>query len=267
VTAIGSRALLVLHSGGAARRGEHYRQRKRGHRGRRREQEAATERGGVDAAILGENTASQRSPMTGRCASTLVVLAFLISACDVQRGAEPATPKSEESAPEAKASRRKQEAAPPPRRSLEGEPAPAEAVALESLQRIDLAAALSNGELTIEVNDASAKPSIPAMIDGDPDNLLKTDSVNPLLVTLTFRAPIQLRAARAYMVASPYDWLLEAQPGEQRLLATNVPDRQWSQISLPAAVETSVVRIEILRLERDDYVHANEIELYGPAAP
>jgi hypothetical protein len=203
--------------------------------------------------------------MTGRCASTLVVLAFLSSACDVQRGAEPATPKSEEAAPQAKASR-KQPAAPPPRRSLEGQPVTAEAVALESLQRIDLAAALSNGALTIEVNDPSAKASIPAMVDGDPDNLLKTDSVNPLVVTLTFRDPIQLRAARAYMAASPYDWLLEAQPGKQRLLATNVPDRQWSQISLPAAVETNVVRIEILRIERDDYVHANEIELYGPSA-
>jgi len=202
--------------------------------------------------------------MTGRCTSTLIVLAFLATACDVQRGAEPATPKSEDPAPKARASR-KEQAAPPPRRSLEGQPAPADAVPLESLQRIDLAAALSNGELTIEVNDASANAAVPAMIDGDPDNLLKTDSVNPLLVTMTFRAPIQLRAARAYMAASPYDWLLEAQPGEQRLLATNVPERQWSQISLPAAVETSVVRIEILRLERDDYVHANEIELYAPA--
>jgi len=204
--------------------------------------------------------------MNGRCASTLIVLAFLSSACDVQRGDEPATPKSEDSPRESRSSR-KEPAAPAPRRSLEGQPAPAEAVALESLQRIDLAAALSNGELTIEVNDPSAKPAVPALIDGDPDNLLKTDSVNPLVITLTFRDPIQLRAARAYMVASSYDWLLEAQPGEQRLLATNVPDRQWSQISLPAAVETNVVRIEMLRLERDDYVHANEIELYGPAAP
>ncbi len=104
------------------------------------------------------------------------------------------------------------------------------------------------------------------MIDGDPDNLLKTDGVNPLVVTMTFREPIQLRAAQAYMAASPYDWVLEAQPGEERLLAANVPERQWTQISLPAAVETNVVRIEILRLERDDYVHANEIELYGPSA-
>ena len=204
--------------------------------------------------------------MTGRSSSTLVVFALLISACDVQRGAEPAAPKSEESDSGAAKAARKQPAAPPPRRSLEGKPAPAEAVALDSLQRIDLAAALSNGELSIEVNDPSAKAAIPAMIDGDPDNLLKTDGVNPLVVTLTFREPIQLRAARAYMAASPYDWVLEAQPGEDRLLSANVPERQWSQISLPAAVKTNVVRVEILRLERDDYVHANEIELYGPAA-
>ena len=204
--------------------------------------------------------------MTGRCSSTFVVLALLISACDVQRGAEPAAPKSEESADDAAKPSRKQPAAPPPRRSLEGKPAPAEAVALDSLQRIDLAAALSNGELSIEVNDPSAQAAIPAMIDGDPDNLLKTDGVNPLVVTLTFREPIELRAARAYMAASPYDWVIEAQPGEERLLAANVPERQWTQISLPAAVKTNVVRVEILRLERDDYVHANEIELYGPSA-
>jgi hypothetical protein len=198
---------------------------------------------------------------------TAIAAAALLAGCDVQRGAEVAEPETE-AADAAPAPRRQPAAAAaaPVKRSLPGQPAPAEQVALESLQKIDLAAAMSTGELTIEINDATSQPSIPALIDGDPDNLLKTDSVNPLVVTLTFREPIKLRAARVYLAASPYDWVLEPVPGESRLLVSNVAEREWSQISLPAVVDTNVVRVEILRLERDDYVHANEIELYGPAA-
>jgi hypothetical protein len=40
------------------------------------------------------------------------------------------------------------------------------------------------------------------------------------------------------------------------------PDSAWSQLDLQEAVSTSVVQLEILRRERDDYVHIDEIELY-----
>ena len=139
--------------------------------------------------------------MHGRHAATFA-LAVLVAAGDIQRGAETAPPKSEEPRAEAGESARQAPAA-PAKRSLEGEPASAEPLALESLQRIDLAAAVSNGEVTIEVNDPSAQPSVPALIDGDLANLLKTDSINPLVITLTFREPIRLRAARVHLAAPP----------------------------------------------------------------
>jgi hypothetical protein len=201
--------------------------------------------------------------MTGRCSAIFVVLAVSMGGCDIQRGDETAPPprREEPAAPGAAAPA----PAPPVRRSLEGDPASAEALPVDSLPRIDLAATASSGELTIEVNEPFAQPAAPALIDGSVDSLLKTDGTNPLVVTLTFRQPIQLQAARVFLAASPHDWVIEPLPGEQRLLATNVPEREWSQISLPEPLETNVVRIEILRLERDDYVHANEIELYGPA--
>jgi hypothetical protein len=40
------------------------------------------------------------------------------------------------------------------------------------------------------------------------------------------------------------------------------PDSAWSQLDLPEPVSTSIVQLEVLRRERDDYVHLDEIELY-----
>jgi hypothetical protein len=133
---------------------------------------------------------------------------------------------------------------------------------LEGLAKLDIAAARSTDRVAIEVNDELFAPRLEAIFDGDTESLARTENVNPMILTLTFPAPIKLRVARVYLAGSPYDWLLEPVVGEDRHLRRNVPERTWSAIDLPEAVETSAVRIEALRLERDDYVHVNEIELW-----
>ena len=117
--------------------------------------------------------------------------------------------------------------------------------------------------MTIATNDTRFQDAITWLVDGDVANMAITNSTNPVDVTITFTNPTPLRAARAYLAGSRYDWVIEPAPGEGRRLAENVPERTWSQIDLPGPVETSVVRLEFLRLERDDFVHVSEIELYA----
>jgi hypothetical protein len=197
--------------------------------------------------------------MFRRLLATLLVCAATLS-CDVQRGAEPPEPE-----PVRQAERGDAAAPPPPapRRSLPGKAAAPGSAALDGLERVDLMSGLSTGAITIEVNDPSIQQSVAVLVDGNTDSLAKTDSINPLEITITLPQPIRLRAARAYLAASSYDWALEPAPGADRLVLSAVPERTWSQVDLQEATETSVIRIEAMRLERDDYVHANEIELYA----
>jgi hypothetical protein len=136
---------------------------------------------------------------------------------------------------------------------------------LEGLSRIDLRASRESGAVTITTNDPTFDPNLGSVLDGSPNSLARSDSINPLILTFTFKEPIRLRAARIYLAGSPYDWVLEASEGDRRL-NRDVPERVWSQIDLPEAVETEVVKVEALRLERDDFVHLNEVELWVESA-
>jgi hypothetical protein len=203
--------------------------------------------------------------MVGRiAATTLALIMLLVVACDIQRGAEV------EDAPVPAAAEDAPRSAPPsarPPRNLSGDPAPPPSAAIETLERLDLGPASSLGAVTIEASDSRVQQEVGALIDGNADSLAISGGTNPVILTVTLPVAVELRAARVYLAASHYDWVLEPLPGEQRLLAGGVSERAWSQIELLEPVETSVVRLEILRLERDDFVHIGEIELYSDRAP
>jgi hypothetical protein len=152
---------------------------------------------------------------------------------------------------------------PPSRRTLanaeSAEPGTAD---LEQLERVDLRAGLSAGQITIESNDGRVRQTVDVLVDGNVETLAVSDQTNPLELTVTLDRPVRLRAVRVFPIGSSCDWVLEPLPGEGRRLAQGVPERVWSQIDLPAPVDTSVVRLEVLRLERDDFVHVGEIELF-----
>jgi hypothetical protein len=118
-----------------------------------------------------------------------------------------------------------------------------------------------NGTAQVEANDPAATESIDAVLDGDPATLARSNGINPMVITITFTEPMALKAARIYPTYSAYDWVLEALPGE-RLMVTDAPATEWSAILIETPKETSVVRLEVLRLERDNFVHLNDIELY-----
>ena len=157
-------------------------------------------------------------------------------------------------------------AAPPSRPELESAAVlELGAANLADLQRIDLGTTLANSDLVIEPNDPAAIPAIPTIIDGDLESLMKSNAINPLVIDFEFANEISLKTVRLYPAASRYDWLVEALPGGPRFMLRDVPERTWSQLDLPEAVTTSVIRLEVLRVERDDYVHLNEVELYAAA--
>ena len=120
---------------------------------------------------------------------------------------------------------------------------------------------LCEGAVAVTVNDSTFVPHLGGMFDGDTAWPSRSDSVNPLVIDFAFQRPIRLAAARVFLVGSTYQWVAEARAGV-RWSRQSAPGDEWSQIDLRPPVETTSVRLELLRLLRDDNVHVSEIELY-----
>ncbi|HVS11731.1 MAG TPA: hypothetical protein VMS76_17820 [Planctomycetota bacterium] len=129
--------------------------------------------------------------------------------------------------------------------------------------RVDLAAARASGALRIDANDPLFLGRLDPLFDGDPETMARTESINPLQLTLTFDQPLRLAVVRVVLAGSPYDWHVEPVAGGERHILRGVPERVYSPIPLPETVETSQIRFEFRRLERDDYVHVSELELWS----
>jgi hypothetical protein len=199
---------------------------------------------------------SRRASMSSRLLLVLSVYAFACNGTDSASSQGIAANGSGVASPE--------EPPPlPPRRTLPDavETTPVEVLTAE-LSRLDMAIMRANGTLQVEVNDPDLTPYLDALIDGDPSTLVRSNGVNPLVVTLTFTQPVRVTAVRIFPTYSLHDWVIEPLPGEERLLVRDAPGQAWSSIELDQPTETAVVRVEVLRLERDDFVHLNEIELY-----
>ena len=88
---------------------------------------------------------------------------------------------------------------------------------LEGRKRIDLRAARAKGEVTITTNDPTVDADIEKTIDGSVNSLVRTEGINPFVLTFTFAQPIALRTARVVLAGSPYDWTLEPTEGDRRV--------------------------------------------------
>jgi len=113
----------------------------------------------------------------------------------------------------------------------------------------------------VKIDSPAAGQDGPKLFDGNEETLVRTESINPLAVTLTFTEPIKLKAVRALSTYSDYSWSLTIDTGE-RFIIDSVPDGVASVLVLPAPVTTKKLSFEVLRKSRDNYVHANEIELF-----
>lgn len=132
-----------------------------------------------------------------------------------------------------------------------------------TLKKMDLAGLLRTGGLTIEANDPQFVPRLSTLFDGAVDQPARTEDVNPLLLTLRFAQPIRLKTVRLFPSYASYNWVLSTSDEDQGLMVRDAPAEEWSRIDLGQAMETQLVRIALLRIERDNYVHVNEVELYA----
>jgi hypothetical protein len=113
----------------------------------------------------------------------------------------------------------------------------------------------------VKIDSPAAGQDGPKLFDGNEETLVRTESINPLVVTLTFTEPIKLKAVRVISTYSDYSWSLTTDGGE-RLIIDSVPDGVASVLVLPAPVTAKKISFEVLRKLRDNYVHVNEIELF-----
>jgi hypothetical protein len=122
------------------------------------------------------------------------------------------------------------------------------------------------GLVTIDVNDPVFASRLDPLFDGDTATLSRTESVNPLVMTFHFLTPVRLSGVRIFPSFSSYDWSLEANRGMPAMVVRKAAPDVWSTIVLQEDVETDTVRLTLHRLERDDYVHVNEVELWTASA-
>jgi hypothetical protein len=135
------------------------------------------------------------------------------------------------------------------------------------LKRIDLSGMARAGLLKMESNDVNwNRQGFRLATDGDTGSVKRTKRVDPLIVTLNFDSPVNLKSVRIFPShAARHDWSLLAESNDVRYSLVKAPGDAWSRIDLPAAVKTRRVTLEIARPGPDDFVHVNEVELYEPA--
>jgi hypothetical protein len=118
------------------------------------------------------------------------------------------------------------------------------------------------GWVTVDVNDPVFVSRLDPLFDGDITTLSRTEGVNPLVMTFHFPTPVRLSAVRLFPSYSSYDWSVELKSGTRAMIVRKAAPDTWSTIVLQDDVETDTVRVTLRRLERDDYVHLNEVELW-----
>ena len=146
---------------------------------------------------------------------------------------------------------------------------------LPAQEALDITSLVASGEavLTTSPYDIGAPLNI---FDGDTETLLRSASVNPLLVTLEFSQPQPVSAFRVWFLAGDNSWRVESArnladlenaTGTYRLLVPWRTDHQavWNEAPAAESDTVSVLRLSLHRLTGDDYVHLNEWEILAPA--
>jgi hypothetical protein len=135
------------------------------------------------------------------------------------------------------------------------------------LKKIDLSGMVEAGLLEIQSNAPNwIRQGFRRATDGDTSTLSRTNRIDPLILTLMFDSPVNLKSVRIFPSHAPrHDWSVLAGPDDVRYTLVEAPGDGWSRMDLPTAVNTRRVTLEVARPGPDDYVHVNEVELYEPA--
>ena len=127
-------------------------------------------------------------------------------------------------------------------------------------KKLDIAALISGQQANVAAN--SEEPlDLALLFDGNENTLVRSNNVNPLIITLTFPSPVKLRGVRVLSSASDYAWAVETDAG-RRLTVEDAKEGQWSVMTWPEGISTSRLMVEVLRKFRDNFVHVREIEVY-----
>jgi hypothetical protein len=127
-------------------------------------------------------------------------------------------------------------------------------------KRLNLMELVEQGQLTVTTN-LPVPGDVKQAFDEVDNTLAKSEGANPFVFTFTFANPAVLKAVRVLSSYSDYAWAVEAQ-GTPRLVVDMIIDGEWSTIAWPEGIKTNQVKIEVLRKNRDNFVHLNEIEMY-----
>ncbi len=101
------------------------------------------------------------------------------------------------------------------RAQLGGEPVNWACASIGELERVDLAAAWSEGALRIDTSDEPFLIRIGGVLDGEVRHSVRSGGTNPLVITITFPEPIRVKVARAFLAASPNDWTFRPHPSHR----------------------------------------------------
>lgn len=126
-------------------------------------------------------------------------------------------------------------------------------------KRIDLLNLAATNQATLTLNIPNEKPD--NLFDGADDSIVRTPDINPLETTISFTAPTKIKALRVRSTYSDFAIAIQIDGGE-RLIIDHIPDGDWGTVVFAAPVTAKKVFVQILRKVRDNFVHANEIEIY-----
>lgn len=130
------------------------------------------------------------------------------------------------------------------------------------LKKLNLQQMLLTNQVAAQANEPVFFNRLPMLFDEITDDANRSEEVNPLILVLRFTAPQKIKTVRTFPSHATHHWVLYTGEEGQGLMIRDAPQDDWSRIDLPEPVETKYVRIEVLRIERDDYVHLNELEIY-----
>jgi hypothetical protein len=126
-------------------------------------------------------------------------------------------------------------------------------------RKINLSELGESGALMVSANAPTGDLGL--SFDEREDTLSKSEGVNPYRITFEFKDTKTIKAIRVLSTYSDYSWAFAAE-GSERLLVDTVIDGAWSTMTWPEGLKVKRFYVEVLRKQRDNYVHVNEVEVY-----
>jgi hypothetical protein len=190
-----------------------------------------------------------------------------LSACEYEFKDEPAKKQEElevevdedASEDEAKEEVQKQAAPPAARPTLApGKAYEGSTTLPEGAKLIDLLNLEATNQATLTMNVPGPHNNL---FDAADDTLVRTPGINPLDTTITLTAPTKIKALRVRSTYSDFAVAVQIDDAE-RIILDPIPDGDWATMVWATPITAKKVFVQILRKSRDNFVHANEIELY-----